>query len=297
MVGNIINVPKPLTRNQNETFVDYSAKGFDNLTDKQKETFVSLANKHNQSKKYTLTDTIKNTLSRLVYAERHGRKIDLNSPQITKGLEREKDSRDLLSRVSGLFLIANEERKSNKWVTGKTDIKLDGIIPDIKTSWSWESFSKILQDKPNEIYLRQLDSYMDLWGFKDSILCHILVDTPSTLVEGEIREYDLKNEILGFEGDVKEDSIGEVVQIVTNHIFSREGLEDFCHQSATIHIEWFNNFKEIPEEERVHMIAHSYDKERIEQRDKCISLSREYMDSVRPINNFNPELLKQQVTL
>ena len=56
--------------------------------------------------------------------------------------------------------------KNNSWVTGAIDIEPSHLIIDIKSSWSWESFCKILQDKPNELYLRQGDSYMDLWGVK-----------------------------------------------------------------------------------------------------------------------------------
>lgn len=294
MVGHIIDVPKPLTQNQSETLNDLSARFNGDgkpLTDKQKETFFSLQNKYNESLKYTLTDSTKKTLSRLVFAEKYGRKVELNSPQISKGLEVEKNARDVLSRVSGMFLTPCEERKTNKWVTGKLDVDPQGVIIDIKSSWSWDSYSTILESSANEIYLRQGDSYMDLWNMKDFILCHILVDTPSKLVEGEIRRYDYQNMILDFEGNVKDECIGEVVQVVSNHIFSRKGLEDFCDYSPNIHIEWFDDFKEIPEHERVHMVPHTFDLIRIEQRNECISLAREYMNTVRPINNFQPSLL------
>jgi hypothetical protein len=40
------------------------------------------------------------------------------------------------------------------------------------------------------------------------------------------------------------------------------------------------------------MIAHSLQKERLEQRNECIELAREYMNLVKPINNFDPSLLK-----
>lgn len=295
MVGKIIDVPKPLTDRQSKMFEDYSERNNGvgrALTPKQKIELDSLQHNFNQSKIYKLSDGTKKILSELAFAEKYSRKVEINSPKLTKGIEVEKESRDILSRVCGLFLTASSERKNNKWVTGAIDIEPDNVILDLKSSWSWESFSKILQDKPNEIYLRQGDSYMDLWDRKDFLLCHILTDTPEKLVDGEIRKYDYSNNILNVEGEVRDESIEDVKQIITNHIFSRKALETYCHNSAIINIEWFYDFVEIPEHDRVHMIPHSFDKIRIEQRNECIALAREYMEKCTPINNFNKSLLK-----
>ena len=103
---------------------------------------------------------------------------------------------------------------------------------------------------------------------------------------------DYQDNILDMDGNVRDESIDKVKKIVTNHIFSRKGLKDFCDYSANVYLEWFDDFIEIPEQERVHMISHSFDKTRIEQRNRCISLSREFMNTVKPINNFNPQLIK-----
>lgn len=292
MVGKIINVPKPLTKSQDLTLSGLNEKGFEKLTEAQKKTFHNLSNKLNESKTYRLTEAIKNTLTQLAFSNKYGRKIEINSPKLTKGNEVEKAARDILTRVSNIFLTSSIERKTNDWVTGAIDIEPKEVIIDIKSAWSWESFSKILQEKPNEIYLRQGDSYMDLWNKKEFLLCHILLDTPYKLIEGEIRKKDYQNNILDMEGNVREDSIAEVKKTVTNHIFSRKGLEDFCDYSANVYIEWFDDFIEIPEQERVHMISHSFDKTRIAQRNECISLAREFMNTVKPMNNFNPQSIK-----
>lgn len=294
MVGKIIDVPKPLTHKQEETFLAYldREKGIGKpLTKNQEKDLVSLKYKKNESEVYSLKDSTKKTLSELAFAERNARRISINSPQMRKGNEVEKESRDILTRVSGIFLTANEERKNNEWVTGEIDIDPKNVIIDIKSSYSWESYSKILEESANEIYLRQGDSYMDLWGINDFLLCHVLTDTPHRIVERKIKIFDYDNDILNIEGEVRDDSIEDVVQIVTNHIFSRKGLEDFCDTSSVADIEWFNDFKEIPESERVHMIPHSFDKVRIEQRNECIKLAREYMNDVKSINNFKPELI------
>ena len=294
MVGKIIDVPKPLTAIQQETLIAYTERENGTgrpLTENQQKDLIGLKNKKNESEIYRLTDSTKKTLSELAFAEKYGRRVSINSPKLTKGLEVEKESRDILTRVSGIFLTANKERKNNKWVTGEIDIKPGDVIPDIKSSWSWESYSKILEESANEIYLRQGDSYMDLWGINDFLLCHVLTDTPHKLVEGEIKRQDYNNDIITIDGEVREENIEDVVSIVTNHIFSRKSLEEFCQNSATVHIEWFKDFKEIPEHERVHMVPHAFDKVRIEQRNECITLAREYMGTVKSINNFKPELI------
>lgn len=294
MVGKIIDVPKPLTPNQDKMFNDYllRAKGEGRmLTENQQKELVSLQHKYNESKIYKLADSTKKVLAELAFAEKYKRRVEINSPYLRKGIEVEKDARDILTRVSGIFFTASEERKWNKWVTGAIDIEPNNVIIDIKSTFSWTSFCNILQDKPNEIYLRQGDSYMDLWGVKDFLLCHVLTDSPHKIIEGELRSYDYQNNILDMDGCVRDCSIDDVKSVINNHIFSRKGLEEFCQYSTVVNIEWFDDFKEIPEEERVHMVSHSFDKVRIEQRNECISLAREYMNECKPINNFRKELL------
>jgi len=294
MVGKIIDVPKPLTFLQNNMFKDYLDRNAGigrPLTDKQQIELNALQYNFNQSKVYKLTDGTKKILSELAFAEKYNRKVEINSDKLTKGIDVEKDSRDILTRVTGLFLTASDERKYNKWVTGAIDIEPNNVIIDIKSAWSWESYCKLLQEKPNEIYLRQGDSYMDLWNVDEFLLCHVLTDTPHRIVESEIRRYDYQYNILDAEGNVRESNIEDVVKIVTNHIFSRKSLELFCETSSVAYIEWFKDFVEIPEEDRVHMIPHSFDKIRIEQRNECIKLAREYMNTCVSINNFKKELI------
>jgi hypothetical protein len=127
---------------------------------------------------------------------------------------------------------------------------------------------------------------MDLWNIKDSLLVHVLVDTPFNLIDDEIKRLDWKYNISDFNGDIRDEFIGDVVDLVQNHIFTRKGLEDYCLESSNVHIEWFDNFIELGDDQRIHMISHSYENERIEQRNECIKIARQYMNDVRPINNI-----------
>lgn len=283
MLGKIIDVPKPLTANQEETLKAYKDK--ETLTIKQHETLIALQHKLNESKKFKLSDSSKKELTKIVQYEKSGRSKILYAKYLDKGLAKEKDARDLISEVLGVNLIKDPERKTNKWVTGERDVYHDDLLIEIKTAYSFESFNNILLEKANEIYLRQNDSYMDLWGIKDGLICHVLVDTPNSLVDDEIRRLSYKEDIMTIEGDIREDAIDLVKTTVSNQIYTRKGLEEYCQWSATVHIEWFDDFIEIPVNERIHMIPNKFDKVRIEQRNECIKLGRKFMNTVKPINN------------
>lgn len=288
MVGKIIDTPKPLTENQSNTLISLEEKQKEKpLTTAQHKTYVSLKNKQYESEKIKLSETSKKVLDQLTFAEKYSRRITLNSPKLTKGIEVEKNSRDILTRVSGLFLTASTERKYNDFTTGAIDIEPADAIIDIKSSWSWESFTKIMQDKPNKLYLHQGDTYMDLWDKKKFILCHVLTDTPIEIVEDQLKRLAYnKRDLFSFDGNVRDESIDEVKLLINNFIYSRKALEEFCNYSASVHIEWFTDFEEIPEKDRVHMIEHDYQKERIEQRNKSIILAREYMNTSKPLNRY-----------
>lgn len=284
MVGNIIDIPKPLTLNQNDTLIGLRAK--DTLTTKQKETLIALEYKLNESKKFELSDSSKKTLNNIVFYEKTGRVKILEAKYLDKGLAKEKEARDLMSEVLGVNLIKDDERKTNKYVSGKRDIKHPEIVLDVKSAWSYESFNKLLIDKENETNLRQMDSYMDLWSIKESIVAHVLVDTPEKLINDELRRLSYKEDVMTIEGDIRDEAIPEVKTLVNNLIFTRKGLEEYCHQSINVMIEWFDDFIEVPKKERIHMIPHSFDKVRIEQRNTCIKLAREYMKTVKPNNTI-----------
>lgn len=293
MVGKIISVQKPLTKSQLDTFNSYEDRknGIGKpLTNKQLATWGDLYNRKNEKAK--LTDGQKNILSVLALDEKYGTKNELNSPKIRKGLEKEKEARDLISSTCGLFLTANEERRTNDFVTGEIDIKPNDVIVDIKTAWCKDSYAKILNYKPNEVYLRQLDSYMDLWNKNQSLLCHVLIDTPFHLITKELWSFDYRENILDIDGNVRDEHIDKAKQLILNHIFTEKGLNEFCEISENIERSWFDDFKERPAEERIHMIPHYFEKSRIEQRNECIHLSREFMSSVKSVNNFNPNLIK-----
>ena len=289
-VGKIVSVPSSLSESQKETLDAYKLRNSGEgkpLTENQQKTLIELEYKELKSKEYKLTEGQKKLLNELYFYEKYSRRKDLDVKFFKKGLEVEKTARDLLSKITGLYLTHNPENRKNEWVTGVTDVlPNNGVIIDIKSAWSFESYSNILQDSSNEIYLRQLDCYMELWECKTSLLCHVLIDTPFQIIHDEIRRQSYKYNWTDFDGDFREEFIPDLVDLVSNHIYSRESLENFVHESVNLNIEWFNDFIEVPENERVHMITHEFKPERIEQRNECIKIAREYLNTVKPLNNI-----------
>lgn len=289
-VGNIVSVPAGLTDNQKETLESLRLRDSGEgrpLTDNQKKTLIELEYKLIKSSEYKLTPGQEKSLNELYFYEKYNRRNDLDFKQLKKGLEVEKLSRDLLSKITGMYFTSNPENRSNDWVTGTTDVKpTEGIVIDIKSAWTFESYSNILRSTSNDVYLRQLDCYMELWECEKSLLCHVLIDTPFQIINDELKRQSYKYNWLDFEGEVKPDFIPDIVDIVSNHIYSREALYEFCLQSTVVDYLWFTDFKEVPENERVHMIYHEFNIDRIKQRNKCIELAREYLSQVKPMNNI-----------
>lgn len=301
--GDLINVPKPLSEKQKETLHAYRCK--EKLTDKQKKDWHNLESKLNESEEYKLGETAKSLLTTIVWNEKYGIETKVKSKYFTKGIECEKQSRDMLSVLLGKILVADNNYKSNKWVKGQRDIADDDCIIDIKTSYSYNSFIKHLNEKNHEYYMRQMDNYMELWGIPQSIIAYVLVDTPYNLISDEIRRLDWKNNILTINGDVRENNINEVVELVRQHIYTEKGLDEFIefiNEKITIRKEWFNNFIEIPANDRIHLVEHEFNKIRIEQRNECLSLCREYMNIIKTntkikLNKWEQTTFQQQTTI
>ena len=286
--GSFICAPKPLTARQQETLQAYRTK--EKLTDKQRIDWMSLEVKDAESKEFKLSDSQKKLLSRYATYWKYGRRPEIESKYFVYGHEVEKAGRDLLSEIVGKFLTQDTERKSNEYVTGMRDIKSDDIIIDIKNSYTLDTFYSHIVKGASDDYLWQLDCYMDLWKIKDALLVYTLIDTPGHMIEDELRRKNWNTPIFEFSGNVIESQIDVVKRLVCEHIYTRQALEKFCHDSQNVKIEWFDDFMEIPKHERLHMVEHSFDYERIYIRNESIRKCREFMNGIQVINNVTLKL-------
>lgn len=249
-----------------------------NLTLNQIDTLGDLHRKKNAKNK--LDDKAKKFLERIFWQHLTGRSNDITSKSLDKGIRCEEKSFTLYSNVTGQLLFNNKERRSNEFLTGECDNAQKKVIREVKTSWEYLTFPLTTDRITSSLYPWQIDSYMDLWGCKKAELIYCLVDTPFDLIEDQLRSLDRDLNILDMEGNVREEKIDLVVETVTRHIYTNEGLKDFCNQSTVVNIEWFENFKELPEEIRVKVFHQEYNEERIQQLKEMIVLAREYLNNL-----------------
>lgn len=299
-VGKFKCVPRPLTLNQLETlraYRDRAETGVKPLTENQQKDYVALQYKYNESQVYKLSESQKKELRKIVFQETNGRKFFSTNKYFEKGLLTEKEGRDVLSSIMGEALIKDDEQKENDWVLGRRDVKHNKAIIDLKNAWSLESYSEIVDEFENEKegYLDQMDSYMDLWNLKTSLVCHTLIDTPVHLLEYDIRSMLFNMRYFDeVSNELTDEGITAMQKLIYNHTFTEKALDIVINYAVRIHSDiyfefnrkMFENFTEIPIENRVHIIQHDYQPERIEQRNKSIEIARKHMNTVKIENNI-----------
>lgn len=268
-------IPKPLTANQEKTLADLAAK---TRTEKQNITYYSLLDRKNA--KCKLNDAAKKFCDQLIWEKQTGRSKNIENRYLDKGINVEEQSITLYSDVMQSLFVKNENRKWNKYFTGECD-NADGKIRDIKSSYDITTFPRLVESIKTPLYEWQLDVYMDLWGIKEAELIYCLVDTPFKIIEDDIRRLDWKFNVMDMNGDIRDESIPLIVEKVSNHIYSRKSLEEFCSYSGVIHLDWFEDFIEIPKKERVKVFEHRYQPERIEMLKEMVELAREYMNKAK----------------
>jgi hypothetical protein len=161
--------------NFNETLIRASSVGYlmtEPVTKADKEAGV-------------LSKTAQKHLIEVYIAEKYGRKRDIQTKQMKKGVEAEQESIDLLSMYLKLPFSKNEERFKNDYITGLPDIINRDTIIDIKSSYDLWTFLGNIPDKLDNLYYWQMQSYMWLTGTTKAIIAYCLVNTPESIIQQE----------------------------------------------------------------------------------------------------------------
>jgi hypothetical protein len=226
-----------------------------------------------------LSATTKNYLQELHLEVLFKRSNELRSKYLDKGIQVEQKSLTLYSQTSGKPFYKNKQRFNNEFITGEPD-NVSGIVRDIKSSWDFSTFPFYDTSVPNSIYEWQLLGYMALTNLKEAELVYCLVDTPFKIIDDEVRRLDWKENVMTNEGDIKKDKQQLVVELVSSKLYTLKGLEEFCQQSSNINVEWFTNFREVPEDLRVKAFTVSADEEKIKSLYAQIEKCREYLNDL-----------------
>ncbi|MCT3674479.1 hypothetical protein HZQ94_14925 [Elizabethkingia anophelis] len=253
---------------------EYAAKG-KFLSDAQTKQMAELMNKRDT--KPEVSQTTKSYLKNLHREVMMKRQKTIETKYTEKGITVEEKSISLYTNVFGKLLVKNKIRFADKYKTGEPD-NVQGKVRDFKSSWDFSTFPMYDTEIENRDYLSQLDGYMDLTGKKEAELIYCLIDTPSNIIEDELRRLNWKSNIFNLEGEIREECIPLVVEKVSGMIYTEQGLIEFCNQSSNVKIEWFEDFFPLPEEMRIKVFQTEYSKERIELMHEQISKCREILN-------------------
>lgn len=123
----------------------------------------------------------------------YNRPKEFSSKYTQKGKEVENEAIEFASKYLDIGLIfKNEKNFSDEFITGSPDIILHDTVIDIKSSWDCFTFPLLDMECPNDDYYWQLQGYMALTGKPQARLVYVLCDTPSMLIDDEIRRQSWK---------------------------------------------------------------------------------------------------------
>jgi hypothetical protein len=110
--------------------------------------------------------------------------FEVSSKEMEKGILCEPDAIALVSRVRGLTLEKNSERRHDGYFIGECDVfhapTREGR--DTKCSWSAKTFPISLADCQDKLYEFQMRAYMRLWDAPRWHVDYVLLDTPAHLI-------------------------------------------------------------------------------------------------------------------
>lgn len=170
-----------------------------------------------------LSKTAQKHLLDVYIAEKYGRKKDIQTKQMRKGIEVEQDSIELLSMYLKMPFIKNDQRFTNDYITGFPDIIDNDRIIDIKSSYDLWTFIGNIPDKLDSLYHWQMQSYMWLTGTKSAVIAYCLVNTPENIIEQE-KYYMLKK--MDVATEESPEYVKEAMKIEFNMSFDDISLEE-----------------------------------------------------------------------
>lgn len=148
-----------------------------------------------KSKSDKLSVGAKTAITKMAKEAVYGYDERITSKPMTKGIQCEDQSIELLNSVLFSSHTKNTERKTNEWITGECDIFTGSKIIDIKSSWSLATFPALAEDGENKTYTWQLAAYMWLWNVDSAAIAYCLVSTPEELIGYEDRHLHIVDHI------------------------------------------------------------------------------------------------------
>lgn len=162
-----------------------------------------------------LSDTCKKRLAQIYTEETTGRKKNIESLYIEKGLETEEESITKYSLLTGKMYRKNKERRCNGFVCGEIDFddEEENMTIDAKGSWDIFTFDATVAKAMGNAYWWQGQMYMWLWDRDLHRLAYCLNNTPNEILNK--LENRLFHNFVGSEEEYKE----AIIELRYSHIF------------------------------------------------------------------------------
>lgn len=135
---------------------------------------------------------LKRIYGELKYGKRTAYK-EKGNKYTNKGLLAEESSLKLISELDGVEYKKNDSRITNEFLTGIPDtfigesIDKAEYVPDVKSSWDWDTFSDSLDKNLNPLYWWQIQGYLALTGASAGEVSYCLISMPESLLLDELR--------------------------------------------------------------------------------------------------------------
>ena len=171
-----------------------------------------------RNKSESLSETTKSFVQDWAKEQIYGVKNEIKSKYLDKGLMLEDTAIDKAIEWLDLpFTIKNEKFFEDDFFTGTPDLIVDGVVYDIKCSWSCFSFPLFENEIPTKDYEYQVNVYMYLTGLKKASVVYVLLNTPEELTYEEKHNYDnidKKYRIKKFDFEYNEEIINKLKEKV-----------------------------------------------------------------------------------
>lgn len=159
----------------------------DGTKNKETATYQALLDKRDKLMSDEISQTVKSKLIKIYVTELTGRRENIVSKYMEKGKSVEDGAIDSISEYLDDFLVKNDERKENDYVTGECDIERDDEIMDVKSCWDLFTFEAKKNEPLNERYEWQLRVYMWLWEKTKARIAYVLEDSPDSIIADECK--------------------------------------------------------------------------------------------------------------
>ena len=171
-----------------------------------------------RSKSETLSETTKTYVKEWLTEKIYGIRKEIKSKYLDKGNALEDNAIDKAIQWLDLpFAIKNEKFFEDDFFCGTPDLIVNGVVYDIKCSFSPFTFPLFENKIPTSDYEHQVNVYMHLTGLKKASVVFILLETPEELNYGEKEDYskiDKQYRIKKFDFEYNEESINKLKEKV-----------------------------------------------------------------------------------